>query len=217
MLKKILLTLLFPKKCFGCGKSGNWLCSLCKNKITLYQGEFPHFLKDSKNLIIYGQYQDPILKKLIHSFKFQSNSELAEILGELLITTISKKLLINSLSNKLWKNPLIIPLPLHQKRKKWRGFNQSQLLAQEISHYYHWPLNLSLIKTRQTAIQNELSKQARRLNQLNAFNWRGSSLENKTILLIDDVITSGATLNEAEKVLLAAGAQEVIKIALAKG
>lgn len=214
--KKILLNLLFPKKCYGCDNLDTWLCQKCFDKLKLYEGELPRALKNNSDLIIAGEYKDKLLSDLIIDFKFGFNQELAESLFLFLKDALDKKILIDSISCKNWDNILVIPIPLHKKRLKWRGFNQSELLAREISSYYKWPLSLDLIKIKKTANQAELSEEKRLNNLVDTFKWNGIKI-NKDILLIDDVITSGATINEAEKVLLTTGAGRIIKVAVAKG
>jgi ComF family protein len=183
----------------------------------LYEGERPRALTNSQDLIIAGEYQDELLQKLIIAFKFGFNKELSVPLFIFLKAAIDKKILLDNLSGHPWTNITVIPLPLHRHRKKWRGFNQSELLAKEIFHYYGWTLNLDLVKTKATKIQAELKEEARLKNITGAFKWTGSNLGGQIILLVDDIITSGATMNEAEKTLLAAGAGRVIKAAVAKG
>lgn len=215
-LKNFILELLFPKKCYGCQTLGTWLCLSCLNKLKLYEGERPRALENKNDLIIAGEYQDKLLSDLIIAFKFGLNQELVIPLFVFLKKTLDQKILVDRFSGKLWNNILVIPVPLHKKRQSWRGFNQSELLAREISNYYQWPLSLALIKNKKTPPQVELSEDKRAVNLIGAFKWTGDNLTEKTILLIDDVITSGATLNEAEKVLSAAGAKRVIKVLVAK-
>ena len=216
-LKKILLDCLFPKKCYGCGAVDTWLCQKCFAKLKDYQGQLPRNLKNPSDLIIAGEYRDNLLNLLITAFKFGFNQELVRPLAAFLIKTIDKKILLEKLSGKSPTDILVIPLPLYKTRLNWRGFNQSELLAKEIGYYYNWPISLSLIKIKKTRIQAELDETARLANQNGVFKWIGTNLKGQTILLVDDIITSGATMNEAEKVLLAAGAKRVIKTAVAKG
>ena len=215
-LKNFFLDLLFPKKCYGCNQPDIWLCRICLKKLKPYQGEIPRALKNNHDLIIAGEYKDKVLNDLIIAFKFGFNRELAIPLFIFLKSALDKKIIIDNLTAKTWGNILIIPIPLHKRRLRWRGFNQSELLAREISNYYGWPVNLDLIKIKKTGIQAELKEEARLNNQKNSFKWAGKRI-NQTVLLIDDIITSGATINEAELVLQAAGATRIIKVALAKG
>ena len=216
-LKNLLLDCLFPKKCYGCLASNTWLCKNCLAKIKLYEGEQPRALNNSRDLIIAGEYQNEILQKLIVAFKFDFNKELVIPLFIFLKAAIDKKILLDNLGGRSWTDITVIPLPLHRRRKKWRGFNQSELLAKEICNYYSWTLSLDLTKIKNTEVQAGLKEEERTKNITGAFKWAGSNLNSKTILLVDDVITSGATMNEAEKILLAAGAGRVIKVAVAKG
>lgn len=216
-LKKLLLNLLFPKKCYGCGHNNTWICPACLAAIKLYEGDAPRALENNADLVIAGQYQDKILKELIVAFKFGFNQELALPLFIFLKNALDKKILIDNLSGHDWQKVIVIPLPLHTGRQKWRGFNQSELIAREISNYYNWPISLDLTRPKKNKIQAELQEAARLKNAQGIFKWIGDNLLNQTVLLVDDIITSGATINEAERVLLVAGAKRVIKVALAKG
>lgn len=215
-LKNFLLDLLFPKKCYGCGYDNIWLCQKCLANLKLYEGEVPRALNNIRDLIIAGEYKDKVLSDLITAFKFGFNKELVVPLFIFLKSALDKKILIDNLSGKLWQDILIIPIPLHKKRKKWRGFNQSELIARELSNYYGWPLSLDLVKIKNTSTQVELSEDKRLNNLKEVFKWIGEPIT-QTILLIDDVITSGATINEAEITLKNAGATRIIKVAIAKG
>ena len=216
-LKNFLLDCLFPKQCYGCRCGGTFLCHDCFLKLKKYQGEVPRALKNTKDLIIAGDYKDPMLRDLIAAYKFNFNRELAIPLFAFLKPNIDTKIMINDLLKHPWQNILVIPIPLHKKRLAWRGFNQSELLAREISNYFGWPLSLNLKKIKNTAVQADLNEDARLKNQAGVFSWHGPALSECDIILVDDIITSGATINEAELILIAAGANRVIKIAIAKG
>jgi len=216
-LKNFLLDCLFPKKCYGCGASETWLCPKCFLILKKYQGEVPRALEDAGDLIMAGQYQDPILRSLITAFKFASNRELSVPLFAFLKSALDNKIIISGLSRNHWQNIFIIPVPLHKSRQKWRGYNQSELIAREISNYYGWPLSLDLKKIKKTKIQAELNEEARLNNQTGAFIWTGGNLAEHDVILVDDIITSGATISEAAKTLTQAGAKRVIKVAVAKG
>jgi ComF family protein len=216
-LKKFILDCLFPKKCYGCQQNDTWLCQACFKKLVKYQGDTPRVLTNARDLIIAGEYQDALLAALITAFKFNFNQELKVPLFAFLKAAIDTQISLNYLSNKPWQNILIIPIPLDKKRKNWRGFNQSELIAKEISNYYNWPLSLALIKIKKNKIQAELKEDVRILNQTGVFCWQGENLIGQDIILVDDLITTGATMNEAELILKKAGANKVIKVALAKG
>lgn len=208
-LKKLLLNCLFPKKCYGCEASQTWLCKSCFAKIKKYQGQTPRQLTGVDDLIIAGEYHDPVLKDLIQAFKFNFNKELVVPLAALLYSKISWP--------HLNKSYLIIPIPLHRQRLAWRGFNQSELLAREISKLTGWPINCELIKTKKTKEQAGLKEVERLKNQIGVFSWCGANLAGQNIMLLDDIITSGATISQAALVLKQAGAGEIVAMAVAKG
>ena len=110
-----------------------------------------------------------------------------------------------------------MPIPLSKKRECWRGFNQSEIIARHFSVYFNYELNLDLKRVKHRPPQAKLNEIERLKNIESVFTWQGKNLHNYNILLIDDVITSGATLNEAAWVLRAAGAQNVYALVLAKG
>jgi len=216
-LKNLLLDCLFPKKCYGCNAPKTWLCTSCFLSLKHYLGEKPRALNDSSDLIIAGEYKDSLLHDLITAFKFKFNRELVVPLSAFLKIAIDEKIMLNNFNKDPWQNILVIPVPLHKTREKIRGFNQSELIAYEISRIYDWPLNLDLKKIKKTAIQAELKEKYRLINQAKAFKWCGENLAGHDIILIDDIITSGATISEATLVLKEAGARRIIKVAVAKG
>lgn len=116
------------------------------------------------------------------------------------------------------KNILIIPVPLHPKRLRWRGFNQSEKIADIIASNLQIPIDsTSLKRIKFKTPQAKLKKEDRIKNISNNFNWHGNKLNQQNIILIDDVTTTGATLNECAKVLKANGAKEVWGLVLANG
>lgn len=213
-MKKIfdyILDLLFPKFCVGCDKEGTWLCDKCRAKIILVKkptcpncltltkkGQFcPRCQKDTHltGLIVAAYYKEGPLKEAIHTYKYDGVFDLSHDLGKILVEVLKKQ--------KLSKKLVIVPVPLHHKRQAKRGFNQAELLAKYICANFDWEMNKKLVRFRQTQkTQAELSGQARRKNVRNIFCWQGKTeLRNKSIILVDDVYTTGATLDECAKVL----------------
>lgn len=178
----MILDIIFPIQCLGCKKYGEWLCDQCLISIQDYS------------------YRNLLLKKAIHAFKYKFVKDLAKPLSKLLLKKIN------------FDYDFIIPVPLHQKRLRWRGFNQSELLAKEINQ--NKVLN-ALVKIKNTKPQMQLSEKQRKQNIKNTFKCV-FDLKNTKILLIDDIETTGSTLTECKKVLLKAGAKEVYCLTLAK-
>jgi ComF family protein len=113
---------------------------------------------------------------------------------------------------------VILPVPLHPKRLRWRGFNQSVLLARQISRVYQVPLDcFTLYRTKDTPPQTQLPEEDRRKNMREAFALNPQRpVEGKCVLLVDDVYTSGATVNECSRVLKQGGAEEIYVLTLAR-
>lgn len=113
---------------------------------------------------------------------------------------------------------VFIPIPLHPKRQRERGFNQAELLARDIAVAYPVPVLTNLIRSKLTKPQAEIhDRQLRIENMNNAFTLADPSVvQGKNIALVDDVFTSGATMNAAVSVLKAAGAKKIIAITVAK-
>lgn len=211
-----ILDLLFPKFCLSCQKEGKWICAECYNKIVFIkkptcpscnrinkQGKFCRRCQDKSNLtglISAAYYGDNLIKEAIHTFKYEGVFDLAKDLGQILQNRLN--LIPFRKCNEV--GVVIIPVPLHKKRKAKRGYNQAELLAKQIANNQWLIANNKLIRIKHTEkSQAELSGKARRQNVKGVFVWRGrkNELKAKKVLLIDDIYTTGATLEECAKVL----------------
>lgn len=204
----------FPKKCLGCGKSDTYLCMDCfkQIQITLIV-ERP---KDAylDRIISVTNYANPLIRDLIKSFKYYFVRELSESLSQLLIRALETF----DTSLKVF-NFIIIPIPLHEHRLRYRGFNQAELLAKQIANHFNLPIETNILKrivpTGPQANIKDINK--RKNNIKDVFNIIPNAVEGKNILLIDDVCTTGATLIEAARVLKLNGAKEIWALVVAKG
>ena len=155
-------------------------------------------------------YADPLIKNLVHGLKYDSLRSLAPVLGELLVEYFAKFKIV------LPPGAVLVPIPLHHSRKRSRGFNQSELLVLYLSDRLKLQKETKILwKIRKTKPQTELSAQDRRSNLTDVFTVTDVNLVKKTILLLDDVKTTGATLEEAAKTLKKAGARQVWAITIA--
>jgi ComF family protein len=147
-------------------------------------------------IYILFKFEDHV-RQLIHLYKYNRYLSLAKYFADEIIKTFP--LLIKNSYH------YIIPVPLHHARLRERGYNQSYLFAEHLSACLQIPiLDHALIRTRNTPSQTKLSEDQRRKNVLHAFKCR-HSLKGKSILLVDDIITTGNTLNECTNVLKSAG------------
>ena len=191
------------RKCSVCGKPldvivpGMAVCGECLKKA-------PHF----RHAEAVFKYND-ISKKLILAFKHSDHIEL---------TRLMTKWMSQACGNVIENNQILIPVPLHWSRLFKRKYNQSALLAQELAKQYHKVYNpLILLRNKYTKSQGHLSQKERQKNVTGVFEVKRSQLiKGKSILLIDDVFTTGATANECARVLLKAGAKSVDVLTFAR-
>ena len=209
---KPLIDLFYPPVCIFCTSylenKRKIICSACWKKLIKFG---PIIINKHKNAVIDKVYilfkfEDHI-RPLIHLFKYNHYLSLAKYFSDEIIRTYPL----------LHKNTYqyIIPVPLHPARLRERGYNQSHILAAHLSSCLHIPvLDHALIRTRNTISQTKLNNKQRRENVLNAFKC-SYPLKDSSILLVDDIITTGNTLKECTSVLKSAGVKKVDLLALA--
>jgi len=164
-------------------------------------------------LIVATHYSNPLVKKAIRNFKFLLVKSLHEQLARLIIKQIEQ----NSIPCKI---EFVIPVPLHKKRLKWRGFNQAELLGNKIAEHLDIHIRTDiLVRTKNTKAQSKIhDHETRNENISEAFVCvKPDAVKQKNILLIDDVCSTGSTLNECAGVLKNAGAYKVWGVVVARG
>ncbi len=144
----------------------------------------------------------PPYDKIIHHFKYRKKTKLAILLGRAMASIIKSDYFLKDVD-------IIVPVPLFWWKNLRRGYNQAALLSEIISQECDIKINDIMRRIKNTKSQTKLDEQARRKNVLNAFALKSNTIENKKIILIDDVMTTGATINECARVLKNAGAKEV--------
>jgi len=222
------LDLIFPISCIVCGKDGLFLCLDCQQKLTKLDNQVclvcykpAPFGKTHPNCVSRNTvdgaiasltYKDLRVHKIIQTFKYSFVFDLAASLSNFIVETIEKQ----NLSN-YFKDFVIVPVPLHQRRFNWRGFNQSELLATTLAKKLNAPMVTNLIQRKKfTKPQVNLSQGERKKNLENAFELLSDVIDKK-ILLVDDLVTSGATANELSKLLKKSKASEVWVVSIAHG
>lgn len=210
MVKINILELIYPKTCGMCEKvSKSYLCSKCKLKIKnllkLNTAQYKDKYFNSHTYLF--KYEEGIRDKLL-KYKFRDYSYLYKFFSEIIINNCNLK---NNYD-------IILPVPIHKKRKAKRGYNQSELIAEEIAKNINVEYsNNVLIKTRDTVPQSTLNQHQRMSNVLGIYEVINSQIiVNKNILLIDDIYTTGSTVNECSKVLKQNGAKLVDVLTIAK-
>ena len=233
---------LFPNRCIKCSKiieDNSGICYECFDKIDFINYpnckicgrpfEFdngvnticPSCIKDKKPIIKYNrscfEYSN-IAKSMIFSFKFYDRTSLAKTFGKWMVRAGVDFFKDNKRNIKT--PDIIIPVPLHFTRLIIRKYNQSALLANEVSKLTNIPSNNNILKrTRKTKPQVKFNGRARVKNVKDAFEVRdkfAQDIKGKTVLLVDDVYTTGATLKECAKALKRKGAENIYSLTIAK-
>ena len=194
------LDLIFPPRCVGCGRVDTLWCPTCQHDIEAIPAPPPDLLEGQIPVAATAPHEGK-LRSAIHSLKYEHCPQLAMPLGERLG---------HRLSTLNWKYDILVPVPLHTDRLRERGYNQSQLLGEQIAALHGLPLVAeALVRTRATRPQVGLNREQRRENMREVFRADPHLVADRAVLLVDDVYTSGATLEACAQALLAAGAVRV--------
>lgn len=211
---KFLKNLIFPGEhiCLFCRENmaepSKYICDSCREFIEISNSEVNLGLPNIDK-IYYSCFYNRLIRKQLHSYKFEGKSYLYKPFGEMLIDTIEEK----GLKEKI---DVIVCVPAHNRKKALRGYNQSELLASYIAGNLNIPLlKKHLLKTKWTIDQNKLDRIERKTNLKNSFKTINiEDFRDKEILLIDDIITTGTTMEECARVLVESGAKTVYGLAL---
>ena len=211
IILRYFLSLPFPDKCIGCREKGESFCKKCADGAKRVENKAGSVLFLDK-LYYWGDYENPALRKALRSYKYHGMKNLAEPFSQMLSELLKPEL--PDFSDKA----LIVPIPAHKARISLRGYNQAELLAQKLSQKTNLPFNPEiLVKIKNTPSQTSLSGLERMLNIKNSFSVKTHEyIKNKKIILVDDIITTGATLSEAARVLKEAGALMVAGLVVAR-
>ncbi len=232
-LAEELLYLVYPRRCFVCHKivtpKGESVCTVCRKQLqpileprckkcgkplAKEEQEYcydctkgKHCYKEGMALYSY----DDVMQKSIAYFKFQNRREYAKGYAEEMVKYFGERILN-------WKVDCMIPVPIHKKKQINRGFNQAEVLAKELSFLLSIPVDTTLIKrSKKTLPQKELNEEERRKNLINAFQIGKKGVKYKKIILVDDIYTTGSTIDACSEVLKTVGIQEIYFISLCIG
>ena len=197
-----ILNLIYPQVCGICGKlNSKSLCNKCKTKLQKeYQFQTDNYEEDiSKNFIEHNYFfkYENLIRSQILALKFQEKPYIYKTIAYFL------KNMEKSFEN-LKKYDIIITVPISKQRKRDRGYNQSKLLAKEISKIIKVPIQPKILyKVKNTVPQSSLNKKQREENAKGVYEVKNiSKLNNKKILIIDDIYTTGNTVNECANMLI---------------
>jgi competence protein ComFC len=220
-LKRLALDLLFPRWCLGCGREGDFICGACRQSLKritppvcprcgrpLSDGPthdgcpgcagWPGVIDGIRAPFLF----DGVMRTAIHEFKYRNLKALAPLLSGLLYKYYTASPV---------PGDVLVPVPVHRHRLKERGYNQSALLARNLGKLSGLPVVTDcLVRLKHAPPQaRSAGIEARQRNVAGAFTCRDGRLRGKHVILIDDVSTSGATLNTCAGVLKASGAATV--------
>jgi len=231
------IDLFYPPRCVLCDKilSGEekHVCSECYNSLPLITG--PHCIKcsrpirtkNSKNqlcgfcriqpnknikITVAASEYHGSMKRLIHLYKYERQQFLADLFARLIAEQTVKMNIVKDID-------LLVPIPLHWTRKRWRGFNQSKEICRGINSILNIPVSpeSAFQRIRKTTPQVQLNAASRASNIQGAFRVRKTKyIKGKNIALVDDVYTSGATSTECSRTLKRAGAESVSLLIIAR-
>jgi ComF family protein len=223
-IKRVALDFLLPKWCIACGREGDYICRSCRLSLPFIKppvcprcgrpqppgepcrgciGEKAEIDGIRAPFLFEG-----VIRQAIHELKYRNLRDMSKVLA-------------GFLSGYLLENPMpaevLVPVPIHKKRERERGYNQSALLARELGRYRGIPVVEDvLVRQIYTPTQaRSASEEERQRNVADAFTCRDAYLRGKRVLLIDDVSTSGATLNACAGVIKRTGAEVVWGLAVA--
>lgn len=231
-----IINLLYPAICHSCGKKTiEWNKNLCSECIKKIEQRLPPFcIKCGKQLVgepdmidscsdckkdtLYFDrawsvcHYDGIIKELVHNFKYKKTIGLAKEFSDIILNFMGKY-------NIAKDAELVASIPMHPKRLFEREINQSDILAKNIAKRLRLAYTQGLLKkTKYTPLQSKLKRNERIKNLWGSFRIKnGSLVKNKNILLIDDIFTTGSTVNECAKILKKAGARYIEVVTLARG
>jgi competence protein ComFC len=219
------IKLLQKQACPICGADSQTgsRCFNCRNKSELdgvvAAAAYWHRAADGKEI------ENSLVKEAIHIFKYRFVKDLAKPLSGLMAERFKNRELFKKekpipFGPDISEERIVVPVPLHPKRFRWRGFNQAELLAENLAKKFDLPLEKSvLLRSKNNIPQVEIKERRARLENIrDAFGCAENPvLKNKTVILVDDVCTTAGTLSECAKVLKKSGAKEVWGVVVARG
>ena len=198
---------IFPKTCFGCRRKGQYLCQGCLKELRDPDVFYP---KNADFAITSFSYRSPAIKKALLKLKSSSASDIAKELAAVVSGDLAPYLKYGGIT-------VVSEIPMTSKRKRKRGFNQAEILARHVAGFLGLEYRPLLTKIRETKPQAEIENREERLKNIKGvFKITETFSAPPFVVVVDDIITTGATMNEAAKVLKKSGAKKIICVAVAR-
>lgn len=200
-----ILEILFPPRCYTCRKEAEVVCTDCLKRFSRAVDSPAHYIQSTFS------FKDKEIKRIIHAVKYYNKKELVIPLARTAALELK-----NSSNHSLDTDWHLVPIPMPTIRKYMRGYNHAEIIAKEISKITSFPVSTNiLVRARSPKRQVTTATRSERLNnQRKSFKVCGD-VKDMNIILVDDVSTTGATLDEARRVLLQYGAKNVQAVTLA--
>lgn len=225
--------LVFPRRCPVCHEiveeAGELACEICRLKLPYIrepsccicgkpldteEREYCQDCRKKKHSFEQGKapfFYEEVMRRSIARYKYSGRQEYAEFYAEEILKRCAHKMLG-------WKGEVLIPIPLHPSRRRKRGFNQAERLARAISKRSGIPVDAKLLfRTKKTRAQKELNDQERLANLQDAFSVQKKEIPYHNLILVDDIYTTGSTMDAAARLLKTHGAQKVYFLSICVG
>jgi ComF family protein len=212
-----LIDLVLPPACAGCGRVGELFCGGCRTRLRRLSRTDELFVTmpagvvigEALDLALAAWSYDGPLRRALAALKYGGARRLAPILADLTAPALGTLRAIAG-------DGLLVPVPVHAERRRARGYNQAELLVRRLSDVSGMAWVDALARVRPTTKQHELRRAQRLQNLRGAFTHRSSLRRGSTVILVDDIVTTSATLEACAGVLRSAGAESVYGLAVAR-
>lgn len=196
-----ILDAIYPKKCLGCKTAGCYICPSCLAKVRPSKVTGP-------NTVCLWKYEG-VIRKAIITLKYRFVSDVAQELAKIVSRKLKKQ--------GKWPLATVIPIPLHKKRKNWRGFNQAEEMGKLLAQEMQWeflPDFLVRVKHKKPQVKLTRGERVESVKGIFEINQK-YKITTSPYILFDDVYTTGSTMAEAQKTLQKAGVKFVFNLAIA--
>lgn len=232
-LASVFADIIAPRVCAGCEREGSWFCASCiaavawdANLVCIGCNRFARFgttcdqcrrTFSLDGVLAATSFDAPAMRRLIHLVKYAPARDAAGAFSFLVDAWYAQGGSV-ACAETVGAASVVVPIPLHRRRERERGFNQSAVIARAIAARFGTRVLPALRRARTTPPQAELDRAARLTNVTGAFACTDvAAVRGRSVLLIDDVVTTGATMSECARTLRAAGAARIWGFALARG